>query len=128
MKKLIYFLVVPVAERLPKEASPYLVMMQGGVMAMIDFDGQKFVGEAEHWLEPKKLQAEGKNGFLKVCESERYRFCNTVSKQDWNTEMRTAVDDILIMYDQLVESNRILCASVLDSVDINKEPMQGESE
>ena len=128
MKKLIYFLVVPVAERLPKEASPYLVMMQGGVMAMIDFDGQKFIGEAEHWLEPKKLQPDGKNGFINACENERAHFVRCVQNQEWNTPMRTAVDSILIMYDQLVESNRILCASVLDDSESNKEPMQGESE
>ena len=41
--------------------------------------------------------------FLLACKEERDAFCKAVTDQDWSTQLRTAAEDILIMYDQLME-------------------------
>lgn len=41
------------------------------------------------------------NEFLRACDAERFKFCHAINSQEWNTEMRTAAENILIMYDQL---------------------------
>ena len=41
--------------------------------------------------------------FIKACKNQRYNFCAGIGALPWNTTTRTLADDILIMYDQLVE-------------------------
>jgi len=43
------------------------------------------------------------HAFLKSCSSARANFSKFVLQLEWNTDLRTEVDSMLIMYDQLVE-------------------------
>lgn len=64
----------------------------------------KFLARLELRLEA----LEGKGGddtwpFLHECQQVRNRFCVDIDKQKWNTELRTSAENILVMYDQLME-------------------------
>ena len=41
--------------------------------------------------------------FLKYTTEARDKFCRYIKSLDWNTEMRTSVDDLLICFEQLKE-------------------------
>ncbi len=51
------------------------------------------------WIKP----TEADEDFLLAVRNTRNAFVNAVNIQDWNTELRTAAEDILIMYDQMRE-------------------------
>jgi len=39
--------------------------------------------------------------FIKYVKDEREEFVNVIRKQDWNNELRTAAESLLIAYDQM---------------------------
>jgi len=46
--------------------------------------------------------------FLQVVKIERQAFCRTINNlQEWNAELRTSAENLLIMYDQMAERLRV---------------------
>jgi hypothetical protein len=43
--------------------------------------------------------------FKRACKKERERFVAAIQQQNWNTEMRTVAESLLIMYNQLIEKD-----------------------
>lgn len=51
----------------------------------------------------REIPPENKNPFIQYLKEARRDFVNAVNTQDWNTNMRTASEDILLAFDQMLD-------------------------